>query len=110
MVFLCDKFSVDGYSDLMEDKIASRFKQYLKDTTNKLQLSLQPMTTKKERETLMKIAECKSRIDIDNLLAIFYAQRSMDPKQPVNIQNCEKPKTVYVKEVPNNQMQWFTEM
>ncbi|KAI8638294.1 hypothetical protein BD408DRAFT_423303 [Parasitella parasitica] len=79
MVFLCDKFGVDGYLDLMEDKIAGRFKQYLKDTANELQLSLQPMTTKKEREMLMKIAECKSRMDIDNLLAIFYAQQSMDP-------------------------------
>ncbi|OBZ83970.1 hypothetical protein A0J61_07982 [Choanephora cucurbitarum] len=79
MVFLCDKFGVDGYLDLMENKIASRFKQYLKDATIKLQLSLQPMTTIQEREMLMKIAECKNRMDVDDLLAIFYARRNMDP-------------------------------
>lgn len=79
MVFLCDRFGVDGYLDLMEDKIAARFKQCLKETANNLELSLQPMTTKKEREMLVKISECKSRMDIDNLLVSFYAQQNMDP-------------------------------
>lgn len=46
MVCLCDKFGVDGYLDLMEDKIAGRFEQCLKETTNKLELNLQPVTTK----------------------------------------------------------------
>lgn len=27
----------------------------------------------------MEIADCKSRMDIDNLLTIFYAQQNMDP-------------------------------
>lgn len=52
MVFLCDKFGVDGYLDLMEDKIADRFKQYLKETTDRLQLRLQPMTTKKRKRNV----------------------------------------------------------
>lgn len=50
MVFLCDKFGVDKFLDLMEDKIAGRFKQYLKDITNKLQLSLQPNYDNKKRK------------------------------------------------------------
>lgn len=36
MVFLCDKFDVDGYLDLSEDKIAGRFQKCLKETTNAL--------------------------------------------------------------------------
>lgn len=37
------------------------------------------MITKGEREMLMKIADCKSRKDIEKLLAIFYSQENMDP-------------------------------
>lgn len=33
MIFLCDKFGVDGYLDLMKDKVTSRFKQFLKEST-----------------------------------------------------------------------------
>lgn len=51
----------------------------LKDITDRLKLRVQPTTTKKEREMLMKIAECKSQKDIDKLLAIFYTQQNMDP-------------------------------
>ncbi|KAI8076928.1 hypothetical protein BDF21DRAFT_464133 [Thamnidium elegans] len=79
MAFLCDKFGNDGYLDLMEDRIAGRFKKCLKETTNDLELGLQPMITKGEREMLMKIADCKSRKDIEKLLAIFYSQENMDP-------------------------------
>ncbi|KAI7898814.1 uncharacterized protein BX663DRAFT_489759 [Cokeromyces recurvatus] len=79
MRFFSDKFGVDGCLDLMEDKVANRFKRYLKESIADLKLNLQPMITKKEREMLMNIAECKSRMDTDSLLASFYAQKNMDP-------------------------------
>ncbi|KAI9486105.1 MAG: hypothetical protein EXX96DRAFT_626141 [Benjaminiella poitrasii] len=60
MIFLCGKLGVDGYLDLMEDKVANRFKQYFKESIANLELSLQPMITNKEREMLMNIAKCKS--------------------------------------------------
>ncbi|KAI8984555.1 hypothetical protein BDF20DRAFT_860530 [Mycotypha africana] len=79
LISLCDKFGIDGHLDLMEDKIAKRYKKYLKKAIDELESRLQPMATKKESEMLMKISKCKSRIDIDNLLASFYAQQNMDP-------------------------------
>ncbi|KAK4512947.1 uncharacterized protein ATC70_003658 [Mucor velutinosus] len=79
MAFFCDKFGTDGYLDLMTDKIANRYKKKLKETANSLELKLQPMIAKNERDMLIKIAECKNGVDIENLLTSFYAQRDMDP-------------------------------
>ncbi|KAI7851343.1 hypothetical protein BDC45DRAFT_590502 [Circinella umbellata] len=69
----------DGCLDLMEDRIAKRFKKLLKNTTTDLELGLQPMITKGEREMLIKIVDCKNRKAIEILLAIFYSQENMDP-------------------------------
>ncbi|KAI9244786.1 hypothetical protein EDC94DRAFT_688877 [Helicostylum pulchrum] len=67
IAFLCDKFGNGGYLDLTEDRIARRFKKCLKETTYDLELGLQPMITKGEKEMLMKIADCKSREDIETM-------------------------------------------
>lgn len=67
IAFLCDKFGNGGYLDLTEDRIARRFKKCLKETTYDLELGLQPMITKGEKEMLMKIADFKSREDIETM-------------------------------------------
>lgn len=79
MIFFCDKFGVDGYLDFMEAKIASSYREYVKDTAAELNLHLQPMITRKEREMLLNISECKSIHDINDLLARFYADQTMNP-------------------------------
>ncbi|KAL9556678.1 hypothetical protein MBANPS3_001764 [Mucor bainieri] len=64
----------------IEVPIANRHKELLKETTNDLDLKLQPAITRKEQEMLMSIAECKNQMDINNLLADFYAQTNLDSK------------------------------
>ncbi|GAA5805215.1 hypothetical protein HPULCUR_010729 [Helicostylum pulchrum] len=82
IAFLCDKFGNGGYLDLTEDRIARRFKKCLKETTYDLELGLQPMITKGEKEMLMKIADFKSREDIETM---FLSSVCLTPSSTLQI-------------------------
>ncbi|KAI7850411.1 hypothetical protein BDC45DRAFT_572905 [Circinella umbellata] len=77
MKYLCEKFGIEGNLDLMKDKIATRFHPYLPQLIRDFQLHLQPSTTRKEREMLILIAKCKSKCDLDKLLADFYTDATI---------------------------------
>lgn len=79
MIFLCEKSGDHGHLDLMDVKIANRFRKLLFKTKNDLNFKLQPTLTRQERDMLLKISECTDIDSIHQLLVHFMQIQAWTP-------------------------------